>query len=131
MAKKFTFRLKNIKKFKKNLSVIEKRMIGSVIERHLFQEGEGVMAQSKELVPVDKGVLRSSGHVQLPKRIGNQVVVTMGYGGPAAGYAVKVHEDLQAFHKVGGAKYLSLPFNQAMRGLARRLATRLRKAARI
>lgn len=127
MAGKFTFQLKNIKKFNKKLNKIQQRMMGTVLEKHLFQEGEGIMAQSKEMVPVNVGTLRSSGHVQLPKRTVNQVSVTMGYGGPAAGYAVKVHEDMQAFHKVGGAKYLSLPFNQAIRGFAKRLAVRLKK----
>ena len=128
---KFSFKLKGLKEFDKTLSKIEKRLTGKVIEKHLFQEGEGIMAQSKQIVPVDLGTLRSSGHVQLPVRRGNQIIVTLGYGGPAAPYAVKVHEDLQAFHKVGTAKYLSLPFKQAARGIPNRLATRLKKEVRI
>lgn len=131
MAKrKFSLELKGVDKFKKKMSKIENRLVSKAIESHLFKEGEGIMAQSKSLVPVDTGTLRSSGHVQLPKRIGNRIVVTLGYGGPSAPYAIPVHENLQVFHKVGVAKYLSLPFRQAARGFPKRLAARLRKEIR-
>lgn len=130
MAKKFTVQLNGIKKFNKRLSNIEKRLVSGILEKHLFQEGEGIMAQSKQLVPVDKGTLRASGHVQLPERLGNRIVVTLGFGGPAAPYAISVHENLQAFHPVGTAKYLSLPFRQAAQGFPTRLAAKLKRGLR-
>ena len=59
----------------------------------LFQEGEKIMAKSKRRVPVFHGALRSSGHVQLPRRTSSgDVEVVLGYGGAAASYAVFVHE---------------------------------------
>lgn len=47
--------------------------------------------------------------------------------GDPAKYAIYVHEDLQAFHKVGMAKYLEIPFNAALRGMVGRIADFMRK----
>lgn len=60
----------------------------------LYIEAERVMAKSKKEAPVGvDGVLRGSGFVELPKTLpGKGVVVYLGYGGAAAGYAVAVHE---------------------------------------
>lgn len=103
----------------------------------LYREAQGIMASSQGLVPVDTGALRSSGYVKEPEREGDQVVVTLGYGGPAAkinpksgestdGYAIHVHENLDAVHKVGTAKFLELPFDQAKSGMAGRIANNIR-----
>lgn len=89
----------------------------------LYQEAECIMGDSKEFyVPVDIGALRASGHVQPPETSGDKISVTLGFGGPAAPYALKVHEDLQARHTVGGAKYLEKPFMQSVEDLPKRLA---------
>jgi HK97 gp10 family phage protein len=58
----------------------------------LWKEGERIMAKSKELVPVDMGTLRASGHVTLPQVTETGASVTLGYGGAASDYAVYVHE---------------------------------------
>ena len=58
----------------------------------LFREAETIMGISKTYVPVDKGILRASGHVALPEVRGSSVSVTLGYGGAAASYAIPVHE---------------------------------------
>lgn len=103
----------------------------------LYQEGVGILEASKGLVPVDTGALRSSGYTAEPVYDGMTVTVDMGYGGPAAqinpktgestdGYALIVHENLDAFHKVGTAKFLEMPFDQATEGMAQRLATKMR-----
>lgn len=63
-----------------------------VLGAALYQEGEAIMAESKQLVPVDLGNLRDSGHVQQPVITGDSVTVKLGYGGPAAAYALYVHE---------------------------------------
>lgn len=56
-------------------------------------EGEYVMTDSKRnYVPVDLGVLRSSGFVNPPVRSGKEVSVTIGFGGAASAYALAVHE---------------------------------------
>src|SRR5262245_40398140 len=93
----------------------------------LNQIAEDIMSDSKEnYVPVDIGTLKGSGHV-VTETSGNVVTATMAYGGPAAAYAVAVHEHLSPaspaswraaeangrpvqFHPSGrGPKYLERP----------------------
>lgn len=110
--------LEDIKRALKRFGARAERAAG----KGLYAEGELIMGESKPLVPVDTGALRSTGHVQPPRREGRGVTVTMGYGGPAGtegvtaegrgryvGYAWKVHEDLAAHHTTGQAKYLEVP----------------------
>lgn len=83
----------------------------------LYREGERVMTRSKrEFVPVDMGVLRSSGHVQAPKADALGVVVMLGYGGAAQRYALYVHEGTGP--AVGRPPFTPPP--EALRGWARR-----------
>ena len=86
------------------------------------------MGQSKDIVPVRFGVLRSSGKVDLPQKIAGIIKVILSYGGAAAGYAIYVHENLTARHKPPTrAKYLEEPFKRAQAGLLGRLAQRIRR----
>jgi hypothetical protein len=96
----------------------------------LFQEAEGIMTQAKQIVPVRDGFLKGSGHVRLPQEQSGGVSIELGFGGPAAPYAVIVHEDLNAFHKVGQAKYLEEPVNQAKPGMSGRIARDVRAATK-
>lgn len=104
----------------------------------LYREGTRTMTRSRdEFVPVDLGALKSTGTVGFPEDVGDEVVVELGYGGPAGpgvtlrdgtdhvGYAVVVHEDLTARHEVGGAKYLERPVLESAAGLEARLAADL------
>ena len=107
----------------------------------LYQEGLVIMADSKDnFVAVDQGILKSTGHVEQPVTKGHSVSVTLGYGGPAAPYALEVHENPRAgrtggvspsgrpykhWASVGGWKYLETPFINAARDLAARIAERL------
>jgi hypothetical protein len=93
----------------------------------LYAEGERIMAEAKRLCPVDTGTLRSTGHVQKPVIRRGSIEVTLGFGGPAAPYAVFVHENLNVHHTVGQAKYLEKPLNDAARGFAERLAAEVRR----
>jgi len=69
--------------------------------------GEEIMLDVKAArpgagVPVDTGALRSTGRVEGPK--GNEVELS--FGGAAADYALKVHEEVEIPHRVGEARYL-------------------------
>jgi hypothetical protein len=87
-----------------------------------------------EGVPVDLGPLRSSGHVKDVERRGKELSVAMGFGGPAGagnlgetnreyvGYAIIQHENPNFHHTVGSWKYLEIPFNRAIVGMAERIA---------
>lgn len=110
----------------------------------LYKEATNIMADSKEnYVPVDTGNLRSSGIVDLPKLTNNRVVVELGYGGPAAPYALAVHENPWAgntggvspsgkryrrWSQVGQWKYLEIPFREALVYLDRLVARSVAKA---
>jgi len=95
--------------------------------RALYIEGERIMMVSKHLVPVDTGVLRNTGHVTLPEMTQSGVVVFIGYGGPAAPYAIHVHERTGVRHKVGQAKYLETPAVEAAADIPDRIRDRLRR----
>jgi hypothetical protein len=91
----------------------------------LYKEAKKIMGESKKhYVPVDLGNLKNSGHVSPPENDGAGIVVIVGFGGPAASYALEVHEDLQTHHEVGRAKYLEIPFLERVQDLPQRLAER-------
>lgn len=120
------------------------RRLGDAAEREfgnaLWRRGVKLMTKIKteQRVPVDRGMLRKSGHVELPERRKGVVVVEVGFGGPAGsgnhggdsneetvGYAVYVHEDLTAHHDVGAAKYLTEPAMEEMPKWPREIAADL------
>jgi hypothetical protein len=106
----------------------------------LYRQGEAIMAESKLEVPVDTGVLRSTGHVAVPVITGTAVMVEMGYGGPATPYALRQHEELTWQHpskerqrkskislgRIGKAKYLEDPFRRHAARLDADMAADLR-----
>lgn len=96
------------------------------VQAAIVVEAEAIMADAKEnFVPVDTGALRASGHVVLP--VGDELMVTMAFGGPAVDYAVEVHEDPTAHHPVGQWKYLETPALAATHGLADRIKARIQE----
>lgn len=76
----------------------------------LAEEAQLMFRDSQRLVPRDTGTLAASGQV-LPAEInGDEVSVTLGYGGAASDYALIVHEDPKARHTGGRQfKYLEVP----------------------
>lgn len=103
---------------------------GRSLAKSLYQEGEIIMGQSKKLVPVKDGNLISSGHVQLPKRMGKSGwLIEIGYGGPSAPYALVQHENLWYKHPGGRiAKYLERPALSVARTMGRRVSKKLHAA---
>lgn len=93
--------------------------------------------ESQRQTPHATGVLRSSGVLQPPKEEGTKVSVTMGYGGAAAKYALRQHEDLSLRHPdpnnphsdpAGKPKYLEDPVRKGIPALREDLVKRLREA---
>jgi hypothetical protein len=76
-----------------------------VLAAALNQEHEVIMTKAKERTPVLTGALRASGHVVPPVILTRTIKSIGAFGGTAAPYAVAVHEDLNAFHHVGRAKF--------------------------
>ena len=90
----------------------------------MYQEAEAIMTAAKDQTPVETGVLRDSGHVDLPVIEPGSVTVTMGFGGAAEDYALVQHERMDFKHKVGNAKYLERPFLEKVNGLPERVAAK-------
>lgn len=104
--------------------------------KSLYESAEMIMADSKEnYVPVDQGTLRSTGYVKPPELLSaTNAKVELGYGGPAAPYAVAVHENPRAgktggvspsgkpykhWARTGGWKYLETPIKDWTSGYSR------------
>jgi hypothetical protein len=105
------------------------RAIRDAAATALRTEHELVMTTAKSLTPVDTGALRASGHVNETLDAGGVLRSAGGFGGPALDYAVYVHEDLTALHRVGQAKFYEIPLVEATRGMAERLAATIRAQA--
>lgn len=89
--------------------------IGFGIKSILKEDAEEIMEASKEMCPEDTGALVKSAFVELTKDRLASPEYTFGYSGKtinyktgqySSSYMVKVHEDLQARHIKGEAKFL-------------------------
>lgn len=132
------------KEMMKRLKTLQKKFPDQ-IEVALRLEGERVMKDSKtNYVPVAEGVLRSTGYVGDPVRKGDDVSVSLTYGGAAAPYATALHEHPSesspptwegkalVFTKEGtGPKYLEIPLKNAIPGMADRMAKTLDLAKQV
>ncbi len=107
--------------------------------------------RADELIPMDTGNLRNSQILKLPPPLGHSrsIVGSVEYGGTAAPYALKQHEDLELWHppkppgksKVGkrqgtgpvapgqgrGPKFLEHPFNKMKKTFARDLTRHVKR----
>jgi hypothetical protein len=103
--------------------------------RALYEEAQEAFILSQNMVPVDMGVLKSSGQVHFPVVSGTKAMVMITYGGAASAYAVYVHEiPPNSGGRWGkGAKhasptrykYLEYPVKRYSRGMASRMTTRV------
>lgn len=114
------------------LEAIAARMPGVVADA-LYAEAEIEMGEAKRRTPVKSGELRASGIVGQPTYgsygLGKEISVPLSFGGPAAEYALVVHEDLEAFHKVGQAKYLESTILESAPFMGRRISKRIADGA--
>ncbi len=108
-----------------------KKSLAKAMDSAMHNIAEDVMADSKtNYVPVKDNALRSSGKVGAVRRVGNDIIVELGFGGAAAKYAWVQHENLDYAHKVGQAKYLEIPLMAAVNDMAARLTKHLGDAFR-
>lgn len=96
------------------------------IAQAIWEEANLIFAKSQVLVPVDTGVLRGSGGVSAPQQGPQGYFVDVFYGGPAAPYALYVHEIIENYHKPPTqAKYLEQPLMEAQAELQSRIKDRI------
>lgn len=96
-----------------------------VVALALRQETEVEATEVKKRTPVETGNLRASIHVVGPTREGRRIYTLIAAGGPAAPYALYVHENLEAFHPVGQAKYIESVIMESRAYLGARVAKRI------
>lgn len=108
------------------------------VAQAIYQEAQIEMTESKRRCPVadpkwykeqgygeyqgTPGRLRGTGMVQQPERSGNNISVALTYG---TDYAVYVHENLDAFHPNGQAKFLESVLDESRPYMADRIAKRV------
>jgi hypothetical protein len=94
----------------------------------MLEEAQLIFLQSQRQVPYLTGALSGSGGIDGPTLTGDGgVEVEIGYGGPAAPYALIVHEK-PATHRQGKKDhYLSDPVEAAADGMASRIANRIQQ----
>jgi hypothetical protein len=99
-----------------------------VMKKAVYEFAQTEMTEMKRLVPVDTGALRASGHIEQPvAHADGRITCTLGFGGTAVDYAVPVHEDLEAFHRVGQAKYVEQPLAESAAHFADRVAASVKR----
>jgi len=121
-------RLEGADKIKARLTAFERRFPDHVANA-LRIETEIEATECKRRTPVDTGALRASIHVEGPEREGRRIWTSIVAGGVAASYALIVHEDMEAFHKVGQAKYIESVILESRPYMAQRVAARVDFAA--
>ena len=96
------------------------------VAQAIWEEANNIFAKSQVLVPVDTGVLRGSGGVSAPQGSGQGIYVDIFYGGPAAPYALYVHEIIGNYHKPPTqAKYLEQPFMESLTQIQNNISRRI------
>jgi hypothetical protein len=125
MANVFTFTLEGDLELKAAL-LLAKQKRPLAVAQAIYEEANKIFAQSQILVPVDTGVLRGSGGVSAPQQGPSGYFVDIFYGGPAAPYALYVHEILGNYHNPPTqAKYLEQPFMASLNQLQNNIASRI------
>lgn len=105
-------------------------LLASVVPRRaaraLTEEAEMIMAEAKNIVPVDTGALRASGVVKPAVVTPGNISIALEFGGSSITYAAIVHEDPDAQHAEGRTfKYLERPLIAASSGMGRRIAPKI------
>lgn len=108
MANLGNFDIRGIPEVKQRL-MVEKEKVERAVNRAMVSVANDIFNRADQLVPVDEGILRSSGRLDVkPKQAGIEITIT--YGGASASYAIVQHERLDFWHppkppgksKVGG-----------------------------
>ena len=95
------------------------------VAKALYAEGEFEKTESMKRTPVKYGILKGTHEVEKPVIKRKEISVRIVVGGPAAPYAVPVHENMEAFHPIGQAKFLESVINESRPFMAERVAQRL------
>lgn len=98
------------------------------VAKAVFSEAQALLTESKILVPVITGNLKSSGRVNMKE--GGDIEAVISYGDPTVPYALRVHEEPRPPTSNGTYKYLETPFKEASGKYAARIAANAKKYMR-
>lgn len=102
---------------------LSKRAQQSVVDG--VEEFERVeMKEMQRRVPKDTGELHDSGYIDKPEIQGNNIVGGMGF---TAEHAIFVHEDLEAIHPNGEAKFMESVLNESEPHFGERVGEHVKK----
>jgi hypothetical protein len=121
--------IKGLRDLTRNLQRVGRDLVASAGPA-LYEEAQVEKLESMRRTPVDTGALRASHDVSQPQTQGRDVSVTISVGGPSAPYAEVVHENMEALHATGQAKFLESTVREAVPHLAARIARRMAAALR-
>lgn len=96
---------------------------GKGMRKGLYRAGLMLQRASQKLVPIDTSNLKNSASTRMEGQ-GLSSSVIIGYG---TEYAIFVHENLEAQHKVGQAKYLEQPLREMKSELQAEIKAGLRE----
>lgn len=91
----------------------------------LLAEMQIELREVQRRTPVDTGALIASERLEGPFIQGKTIVVLMLAGGGNVDYAVRVHEDLEAFHATGQAKFMESVLLESRAFIGARVAKRM------
>lgn len=97
-------------------------------KKGLLAEANIILNQSVKQTPVEFGVLRGSGTVEETKDDKDEYEVTIGFN---TDYAAAVHENLNAYHSKGKAKYLEDPLMARVDDIPKNIAKRIKRGTKI
>jgi len=125
MAQTFTFELEGAQELR-NMLEVSGRDAGKIVGQVILEEANMIFAKAMILTPIDTGALRGSGGVSAPMNMPSGIGVDIFFGGPAAPYALYVHEILGNYHNAPTqAKYLEQPFMERLPAIQANMARRI------
>jgi hypothetical protein len=125
MAQTFTFELEGAQELR-NMLEVSGRDAGKVVGQVITEEANMIFAKAMILTPIDTGALRGSGGVSAPMNMPSGIGVDIFFGGPAAPYALYVHEIMYYQHNAPTqAKYLEQPFMERLPDIQQNMARRI------
>lgn len=98
----------------------------NAMARATYEEGAVELKEVIVRTPLLHGALRASEHLDGPTWEGDVVYVMIVAGGPAAPYAVFVHENEDAFHAVGQSHFISSVLEESQSYMGQRILKRMR-----
>lgn len=108
-----TVEVVNLDKVINSLSALGGQII-AVAGDAAHQEADRVFPITQEQVPVNTHALQNTGRVEEVENEGDEITVSIAYGDADVDYALVVHEDLEAKHPHGKAKYVEDPVREEL-----------------